>query len=110
MSSEFQISTADNIVLVTAFGVGWATPSMTEMIEDEKSKPCLGLGIEGHTMMPLRPFSMGFATPWTGLAALHGQLLAMRNMLPHEFHDGWDKVGLTAYDSTRPALEKNRSW
>lgn len=89
----------EEIVLVTSFGVGWASPSITEMIEDESTRPAVGIGAMGVIMHDgkLMNVQVAMTSPWVGLAQLAGQIDALREKLPAEFTERWRQE----YDASR---------
>ena len=105
--ADFMVTSGDDIILVSAFGVGWATPSLTEFLPEDQ-RPCVSLGVIGVKAFTFEPVTVGVATPWIGIAGLQGQCEAMRDALPEELRGRWRADQAAARAQTANGLRDAR--
>jgi hypothetical protein len=84
----------EEAILSTAYGVGWASASFSELLAPEH-RPALAIGVIGTLISDPDhhhcSISVSIATPFIGAAQLQGQLEALRAALPAELHATWDE-------------------
>lgn len=98
-------ASGEDIIMVTSFGVGWASPTITEMVADEMIRPAVALGAMGGLVVDgeWRQVNIPMAAPWIGLAQLAGQIEALRGKLPQEFELRWHRE----YEAARAYADAN---